>query len=139
MEIQGNIHPKAFQRLPKKYTLSKRFTITKTEHKKYEACATVWIPDIPYSKFPPGVAITLHHGTTVNRQWLRLVFANTLDLLKFFEEIHYWIGQNLAPIKNNHNEALDEWKQNRKNSMGYNERLLEQYGYNKPGIGGTKD
>jgi len=112
MEIEGKIGVKRFQSLPKKILLTKRIPI-RTEHekyKKYEIKVNLWVMDVPFSSEKPKIGLTLSHGKGLKRQYLRIVFEDTDEILLFLSEIASFVCENDDALTQVLEEAISEWK-----------------------------
>jgi hypothetical protein len=93
------------QKLPKKCVFNKKINVTP----KYECRVGFWIPDTPYSKNPPGIALTFGHGAAESSQYVRVVFNDPRGLVDFFKKFEQFKNECFDKIVDQFNEALREW------------------------------
>lgn len=105
MEYKTTIQPIFKQKLPKKIVKSKRIRV----RKGYEAQVSFWIMDMPYSKEPPAICMTIRHGKAETNQYIRLAFPDIEDLKFFFGEINNFCLDNIEILKEELDEAIEEW------------------------------
>lgn len=100
------------QQLPKKIVQSKRFYLKPLEQpysdKKnpYSVYMSVWVPDVPYSKNRPCIALTIRGRKD---EYIRLIFNSMFELNKFVMDIQNWITDIFAPVQEALIKARQEW------------------------------
>ena len=104
-EFDAVLKAKFKQNLPKKIVLSKRIKVSRT----YECQVTMWVPDTPYSKFTPGIGVTIRHGKGEGKDSVRLVFGGTEDLKKFLTDLNMFVLDNFEKVGGAFREAIEEW------------------------------
>ena len=114
-EYKTTMTPIFKQKLPKKCVLTKRIHVSKD----YDCQASLWIPDTPYSKYPPGIGLTLRHGKDETRQHVRVIFGDPQGLVDFARDLNNFIKGSLEVICKHHGEAFSEWAKCRENVVEF--------------------
>jgi hypothetical protein len=117
----ADLKPYFKQTLPKKIVVSRRIRV----NPKYECTVTFWIPDIPYSKNPPGLGMTMRHGHGEQKEFLRLVFTTTEDLKEFTGQFNQFVLDNIIELNKVLRDALLEWEAYRLKVKKYKESKVD--------------
>lgn len=120
-EYKTTMEPIFKQSLPKKCVYTKRISVKKG----YDCQASLWIPDTPYSKYPPGIGLTVRHGKDSSKQRVRFVFQTTQELVDFSKEFQNFILEHLEEVLRYHGEAVSEWARCRENVVEFKKRANE--------------
>jgi hypothetical protein len=106
VNYDATLRPKFKQNLPKKIVLSKRIHVSK----RYECQVTFWVPDTPYSPYPPGIGMNIRHGKGDGKDSVRLIFSNVDDLKNFLGILNMFTLDNLSKVGGALDEAVREWQ-----------------------------
>lgn len=137
MKFEGELHPKKpKQSLPKKILLQKDFFVNlqnnpynKKYSKNFSVRASLWIPDVPYSKIPPKIGLTLSLGDL----YIRIVFDDFSKIVNWLIDLFSWIIENEEIITQNLKEAQKEHQEYReliKKFQENNQKQNEDYNVN---------
>lgn len=111
MRYDAWLRPKPRQMLPKKLVLRQQFSLS-----PYKINATIWVPDVPYSKLKPKVCLTLSHG---REQYIRFAFDSADDMVRFVESLLQWVKSNAEVADQALKLAVEEhetlWRKVREN------------------------
>ncbi len=118
-DFKANLTPIFKQSLPKKCVFTKRISLKKD----YDCQVSLWIPDTAYSKYPPGIGLTLRHGKDSSRQHVRMIFENPQGLVDFMKELDNFVKSNLESICSFHAEAFFEWAKCRENVVEFKKKV----------------
>ena len=95
--LLAELKPVTRQVLPKKIVVTEKFDFdtqgtpfSKAYDKPFNLLATMWVADVPYSKIPPKIALTLSMGG----RWFRLIFNSTGEIKCFLKRMKGFVGRN---------------------------------------------
>lgn len=117
-DFKANLTPIFRQSLPKKCVFTKRIHI----NRDYEVQASLWIPDTAYSKYPPGIGLTLRHGKDASKQHVRMIFEDPQKLVDFMKDLDNFVKANLEGVCRHHGEAFAEWAKCRENVVEFKKK-----------------
>ncbi len=117
-EYKTTMTPIFKQSLPKKCVFTKRIPIKKG----YDCQVALWIPDTAYSKYPPGIGLTVRHGREETKQHIRFIFQQPQEMLDFMRELDNFVKSNLEQICKYHGEAFSEWAKCRENVVEFKKK-----------------
>jgi hypothetical protein len=92
----ATLERKKIQILPKKLVLTTEVSLQGQEQpytkdkKRFNLRATLWIPNVPYSRIIPKIGLTLSAGG----KWLRLMFNTPNDAKLLFDALKRFTQQN---------------------------------------------
>jgi len=120
-EYIAKLRQKFKQALPKIATVTRQLRVSDA----YKCTVSMWVPNIPYSKNAPGIALTLRHGYGDSNEYFRLIFKTDDDLKIFMKELTEFVVEKLPQMKVAHDEAFGNWLEGQAKRQGYKEGLVK--------------
>lgn len=92
---------------PKKYMQPIKVPIKRDNkgNTALDSTMTVWIPDTPYSSYPPNVALVIN----VANSKTRLYFETVDDLMNWIDQLAQFLEGQAGQIKKALDEATRQW------------------------------